>query len=313
MKKVSIGLLAFTILLFGFIYFIIPDEVQLKSEVVIKATTPGMHRMLMDKANIMKWWPGGKSMDSPFRKLAFDGDYYNIFDNNLSLLSVRIEDNDSRLNTALFLISLAGDSTKLAWVGSMVTSYNPIKRFIAWQKSKRINNNMDILLQKMNSYYSEDENIYGIKVKRELVKDSVLIFTTGISNGYPDTKFIYGLIDKLRIYASDKLAKETGYPMLNLDKRNDSIFFVRVALPIDKSLASLGQIFQKRMPANGNILVAEVRGGSAITADAFTQIIQYSRDYKLVPPAIPFYSLITDRTKEPDSSKWVTKIYCPVM
>jgi hypothetical protein len=40
---------------------------------------------------------------------------------------------------------------------------------------------------------------------------------------------------------------------------------------------------------------------------------KYKDDYQRVSPAIPFYSLITDRLKEPDSSKWITKIYFPVM
>jgi hypothetical protein len=29
--------------------------------------------------------------------------------------------------------------------------------------------------------------------------------------------------------------------------------------------------------------------------------------------AIPFQSLITDRVKEPDTAKWITKLYAPVL
>jgi hypothetical protein len=39
---------------------------------------------------------------------------------------------------------------------------------------------------------------------------------------------------------------------------------------------------------------------------------QYFKDYNRVAMAIPFEYLITDRLKVPDTSKWVTKIYCPV-
>jgi hypothetical protein len=39
----------------------------------------------------------------------------------------------------------------------------------------------------------------------------------------------------------------------------------------------------------------------------------YISDHERVPPAIPFLSLVTNRMLEPDSSKWITLIYYPVM
>ncbi len=67
------------------------------------------------------------------------------------------------------------------------------------------------------------------------------------------------------------------------------------------------------MPGRGNILVTKVKGGTSIAAVAFEQIKKYADDYERHAPAIPFYSLITNRLKEPDTAKWVTKIYFPVM
>ena len=43
------------------------------------------------------------------------------------------------------------------------------------------------------------------------------------------------------------------------------------------------------------------------------QMEQYVSDHKYVRIAIPFQSLVTDRMNEPDSSKWITKIYYPIM
>jgi hypothetical protein len=37
------------------------------------------------------------------------------------------------------------------------------------------------------------------------------------------------------------------------------------------------------------------------------------QDHQRVAPAIPFQSLVTDRTKQPDTSKWVTRLYWPIM
>ena len=67
------------------------------------------------------------------------------------------------------------------------------------------------------------------------------------------------------------------------------------------------------MLGGGNILITEVKGGSNKINNAYKQIRNYISDYNRIAPAIPFESLVTDRSKEPDSSKWVTRIYYPVM
>jgi hypothetical protein len=172
---------------------------------------------------------------------------------------------------------------------------------------------MDGILKKIKTFYSSPENIYGFEIKRAYVSDSFLIATAGQCKGYPTNQYIYGLIDQLRKYALLQLAKESGYPMLNVVTYDSINFDVRVAIPTDKLLPSSGDILQKQMLGRGNILVAEVKGGIEITSHAFKQLQHFVEDYKYRAPAIPFYSLVTDRLTEPDSSKWMTKIYFPVM
>ena len=67
------------------------------------------------------------------------------------------------------------------------------------------------------------------------------------------------------------------------------------------------------MVKNGNILVVEVRGDQQTINEAIKQIEKYITDYQRSIIAIPFQSLITDRSKESDSTKWITKIYYPVV
>ncbi len=313
MKKWFTGVLIVALLLLASLYVFIPNVVALKSDINIKVTQQGLYRMLLDSNNVKKWWPGNRNKGMAENKFSLNGYDYKIYANNISLLPVTITNTETELKTSLYFISLQTDSVKLVWMGAMVTSYNPVKRFFAWQKAKRINSDMNSILQQMELFYSKDENIYGIKVEKALVTDSVLISTGANSKGYPDTKFIYSLVDKLRAHAAASNVKEAGFPMLNVDTKDSITFNVRVALPLNKALPDAGEIFQKRMLANGNILVTEVKGGVAATTAAFEQIIKYSLDYQRVAPAIPFFSLITDRAKEPDSSKWITKVYCPVM
>jgi hypothetical protein len=197
-------------------------------------------------------------------------------------------------------------------VGTVAASGNPVKRLFAYMKAREIRADMADIMEEIKKFYTVPGNIYRFDIKQELVTDSILISTSAGSNGYPTNEFIYNLIGKLRNYAAAMSAKQTGYPMLNISTANNINFEVKVALPVDKELPSAGDILQKRMPGGGNILVTEVKGGIWVTNEAMDQVKKYADDYMRVPPAIPFYSLITDRLKEPDSSKWVTKIYFPV-
>lgn len=309
MKKWMAGVFVCMILLLCSLYVFIPNTVPLKTNITIKATRPGIHRMLLDKNNVAKWWPGKVSNDSFY----FKDFAYKIMESNVTVLPVYITGQSIGLTTSLFLNSILTDSTQLEWVGTLAMPYSPVKRFFAYQKAKKINIDMTFLLKKMETFYSMPANIYGFDIKKELVNDSLLIATAGRCKGYPTSKYIYSLIGKLKDYAATNSGKESGYPMLNIST-NDSINFdVKVAIPTNKLLPSSSDIMQKRMLGRGNILTTEVKGGLGTTAQALEQIHIYAEDYQRTAPAIPFFSLITDRLKEPDTSKWVTKIYFPVM
>jgi hypothetical protein len=301
--------LTVTILLVISVYIFIPNIVKLRANTAVKVTGSGINRMLSDKSNVAKWWPG---------KIVNDGFYFNDFmykinNGNITVVPISINQKNKNISTSLFFVAITIDSTQLEWVGATVTSYNPVKRFFAYLKAKKINGDMDVVLQKMKGFYSIPENIYGCDIKKELVADSILVQTSGSCKGYPDNRFIYSLIDKLQKYTVLHAAKATGYPMLNIKVLDSINFEVKVALPVNKALPNSGDILQKRMLGRGNILVTEVKGGNIIANKAFIQIQKYAEDYQRTAPAIPFYSLITDRLKEPDTTKWITKIYCPVM
>ena len=67
------------------------------------------------------------------------------------------------------------------------------------------------------------------------------------------------------------------------------------------------------MLPGGNILITEVKGGPEEIKKAYRQVELYISDFQRVAPAIPFESLVTDRRAEKDSTKWITRIYYPVM
>lgn len=307
MKKIIIAAVILLILTCS-VYVFIPNIITLKNSVGIKTSQKGLHRMLLNRKSIKNWWPGTTSNDSFY----LNGNSYQIYNNSFSLLPVIIENKEVSIKSTLFLISPQTDSVSLEWVATTASSYNPLKRFSAYLKARQLSSEMNTILKKMQEYFAKPENIYGFDIKKELVVDANLISTSGLCKGYPSTEFTYSLISKLEGYANAQNTKITGYPMLNTEQTDSNDYFVRVALPLEKIIPSDEDIQQKRMLKNGNILVTEVKGGNLKAREAFDQIILYADDYNRTSPAIPFYSLVTDRTKEPDSTKWITKVYYPV-
>ncbi|MES2893479.1 MAG: GyrI-like domain-containing protein [Bacteroidota bacterium] len=309
MKKWVIALSITVIILICLSYLLIPNTIKLHSSSGVNATSQGIHRVLLDKQNVAKWWPGKISSDG----FTLNDRPYKIENGNTTLLQITINGESSPVTTGLFLISIIIDSTQLEWTGSMVMPYNPVKRFLAYRESKEISKDMNSILKSLQTFYSKPENIYGVNIQKAYVADSFLIATAGQVKGYPTNQYIYGLVDQLKQYASSNSAKQSGYPMLNIETRDSINFDVRVAIPTDKLLPSSGNMLQKKMLGRGYILMAEVKGGVATTLQAFQQLQNFLNDYQYRAPAIPFYSLITDRSMEQDSSKWITKIYFPVM
>jgi len=309
MNKLRIVFGAVIVFLLFFIYVFIPNYIHLKAGIGIKATGNALYRVLLDTSQVSSWWPG----EITGGRCYLNDDIYTIRNGNITVLPVFIESQNREIKTSLFLITIVTDSTRLEWVGSLKTSINPFKRISEYLEGKKINSNMNSILEKIQIFYSNPVNIYGFDIVKTLVIDSLLISTEGVSKGYPSNDFIYNLIEKLRKYAIVKSAKESGYPMLNV-RTDDSVNYeVKVAIPTNKILESFGDIVQKRMPGRSIILMTNVVGGIGINNQAFDQIQKFAIDHQLKAPAIPFYSLVTERTKEPDTSKWKTSIFFPVM
>ena len=169
---------------------------------------------------------------------------------------------------------------------------------------------MGEVVKALQTYLEKKENVYGMNISQEKVVDTILISTKYISNTYPTTREIYSLINDLRKYISEAGAEGTNPPMLNIANDNNS-YRTMVAIPINKIISEKGNYVFKRM-IPGKILVAQVKGGEHTAMEALKQIDLYITDNNLSSPAIPFESLITNRSQEPDTTKWVTKIYYPI-
>ena len=315
MKKWIIGFLILVLGLFICVYTIIPNIVSSQNSVSIQTNAQAFSRIILDDKSWGKWWPGEVKIDSKngLPRLSFNGYTYTIVEKKFNSIVLSIEGKRNSTRTLLNFIPVSQDSVHLIWLAQSTTSTKPLKRLQLYFKSKDLNNDMDTILVKMQSFFSRPQNIYGTQIQSTLVSDSLLVSTFASSKGYPSTEFIYGLIGQLKNYIADQSAKETGNPMLHITTADSTNYLTRVAIPVERRLKPSGNISYKWMMGGGQILVTEVKGGPAAIHKAFQQMENYVRDHNRTAPAIPFQSLVTDRMQQKDTSKWVTKIYYPVM
>jgi hypothetical protein len=137
-----------------------------------------------------------------------------------------------------------------------------------------------------------------------------MVLTTSVSKKYPTTSDVYQLVENLKKYIAAEDAKENNFPMLYVKKLPDFTFETMVAIPVNKELPGNGAIsFSRFVP--WKVLTAEVKGGDK-TAETLHQMKLFMNDYQKTAMAIPFESLVTDRSKDPNTLKWITRIYTPV-
>ncbi|THU37002.1 GyrI-like domain-containing protein [Niastella caeni] len=268
----------------------------------------------MNDLNWFTWWPANTSVQDttqgqaatfPYKAFTFQP-HQKMFD----AIGVRINADDLTINSRITLIPKHTDSVHIQWDLGYYAGINLTTRIQRYRQARTLRHHIKELQTRMKLFLEKTENVYGITIKKTLVKDTLLLSARKVFDSLPTTQNIYSLINKLKTYIQQQGAMETGYPMLNILRKDNTHFATMVAIPVNKAVKEQNDFVIKKM-VPGNLLVAEVRGGEHTISNAFTQMENYLTDHHLESPAIPFYSLITDRIAETDTSKWVTRISYP--
>ncbi|MEO5783322.1 MAG: hypothetical protein ABIQ07_08635 [Ginsengibacter sp.] len=317
MKKILIVLLVLSCVAFIGIYVFIPGKINFREVILIKANQINANRFITDESKWNKWWPKATIRNEQANIIQTDTNYfyknyyYAVILKMIQGDSIIINNNSIRINSLLNIIPINSDSVAIQWKGQSASISDPVKRFKNYLDSKKIEKGIEDILQSMKIFLENKDSLYGIHIDQIQVKDTLLVATKYSSITYPTTTEIYTLIKSLKDFISKQEAIETNYPMLNI-MQDSGRFSTMVAIPVNKLIPTKNNFLSKRM-VPGKILITEVRGGDYTANQALKQIELYMNDYHLTPPAIPFQSLVTDRSKEPDTTKWITKIFYPVM
>ncbi len=317
MKKIIIVLVLLLAAAWGGIYFFIPATLTVSNIATLPCSKDGASRTLQQKETWKRLWPGNTRLTlgaglTPDYSFIYQNDTFRITRVLQNALSIAVSGAQPTIQTTLLTIPVTPDSLLLQWSYTTATGTNPVARIQQYRQAVETKKTIALVLNRVKEFLSKNENIYGITISQTSTADTFLVSTDKIINAYPSTNEIYSLVNKLQAYAASSNAAQTGNPMMNITQLTAQQYKLMVAIPTDKLLRENGDITYKRM-VPGRFLTTTVTGGTGAVNNAYNQLQQYFQDYQRTSMAIPFQYLITDRTKERDTSRWITKLYFPVM
>lgn len=313
MKKWIFLLLALLILTLFSIYLFIPSKIVISSITFAEATINGEFRYINQEGQWEKWWhdSNGKAhvKGEPFE---YNGSVFHLTKQINNVAGIEIEQDGKKFQSIILLISFGTDSTGAHWRCEIPAGNSPIKRIINYRTAVRIKRNMTGVMKNFSSFISNPQNIYGISIYRTSTRDTTMLSARFKSPAYPTTAEFYVYFDKVEKAILKQKGKVTGSPMMNVRKMDDGSFETQVAIPTNHMLENDGKILFRRM-VPGNFICTEVRGGTFTVNEAMNQLDLFISEYKKSRMANTFQSLVTNRISEPDTLKWITKIYVPVV
>lgn len=214
------------------------------------------------------------------------------------------------MQSFITVVPVGRDSALVQWKAGLQETLTS-----KWQRyffGRKLQKKLNAKLKRLQQFVQIEKNIYGLSINHQKVTDTLLAVTKISDTVKPSPVVYYGLFKKLQTYIASQGAQETNYPMLNILQTGSKGYETMVAIPVNQPIRGNNAILLKRMVA-GNILMTEVKGGMGAVEEGFRQMDFYMDEHAMRSPARPFQSLVTDRLAEPDTTKWVTKLYCPIL
>lgn len=309
MRKPIIVLAAALPALALIVYLWIPSSLAVSKIQPVGCTIHGAFRTLSQKESWAQWWP--QQTGDSTGTFHYKAHSYHLTQILRNTFHITIDRNGETISTVLYLLPLPGDSLALQWKCIIPAGHNPFTKLQRYRQALTIRENMEELLQQLQQFLQNPKNIYGLQINTATTHDTLLIATNTILQAYPSTETIYNMISSLEAYTASQQAQATGYPMLNVTMIDSHQYKVQTALPVNKQLEDQGRFFFRRM-VPGKFIATEVTGGVHTVNSAWNQVQLYLRDNQEVAMAMPFEYLVTNRQQEPDTSKWITRLFVPV-
>ncbi|MCY7292348.1 MAG: hypothetical protein LH615_09225 [Ferruginibacter sp.] len=314
MKKIIFisGLIVIVVIISSFIF--IPDTLVVSKVIYVESSDRIVYDYLLTNKNKTKWWPENLDQDlksSDSTSFNYQKTNFKFFDAKFNSNQVIISKGDNVFSGTISSFFESKNSLKIVWRVSLKNNLNPIKRILNFYKATIIKKEITTLLEQFGNFVIKTENVYGLKIERTIVKDTLLLTTNKTLDHYPTINETYALVNNLEVFAKSNSAEITNSPMFNVVKTFEGTYNLTIALPVNKPIKEkYGYFVNKMFP--GNILKVEIMGGKNRIENGFLQLKNYMNDFKLTSPAMPFEMIITNRNLERDTNKWVTELYYPI-
>jgi hypothetical protein len=294
------------------VYFFIPSKLVVSKIVLVKCNPDGADRVLGDTGHWMRWWPrGGPGLGKEGSDRGGVG--FEANERLLKAVGIEIHHKEVELTSRLTVYALINkDSCFLQWEFKLNASLDPLKRIGQYREASRLKDSMSVVMSSLKDYLEKKENVYGLTIHEGMVPGGVLEEGSWMLRNYPVTDTIYQKVRILEQFIAAHGQPVTGHPMVNVTPLTSGLFHLRVALPTDKEIPGSANIQPRNLPTD-NFLYADVRGGEGTVHAAFGRMDDYISDYGRTKMAIPFLVFVTDRRTEPDTAKWTTRIYYPIL
>jgi hypothetical protein len=314
MNKLLLFFLSLFILALVLVYIFIPGKIRISTISLIRCTPKALAPFLNNDKGWKYWWPQPDSTDNTVSSASYKNYSYKLITPFTDGAEVEVSTKKDHFNTRIILIPLGIDSVRVEWQAVLVSGINPISRIVQYSKAVHLKNNTNDLLENLHEFADKTENIYGFHIERTTFTDTILVATKFFTDSLPTNEIIYRAVKQLKEKIKDEGASEKDFPMLNIREKDGNHYEAMIAICVDKEIEKEGNIFFSRMvPMKDRFLETEVTGGPLTIKNAHQAIENYMNDHFLSAPAIPFEILVTDRSKETDTSKWRTKIFYPSM
>jgi hypothetical protein len=311
MKKWVVLFLVMLTLTISCIYIFIPAKIIVSGLSKAETSSDGEYRMISDESKWNKWWRDSEGKKhiagNPF---LYNGSRFRITKTGNNAVGIEM-DRNGEINEVLIHLITFSDSIGAIWRCELPFSNNLFSRIKNYKRAAEISRDMTGIMKIFSTFASNPQNVYGFSFFMNSIRDTTLLSTRFITSGYPSTRELYTHFDILKRSILKQNGKVSGHPMLNVDSREDGSFETQVALPTNRQLNDDGDIVYRRM-VPGNFLCSEVVGGAYTANEALKQMNYFISDNHKSKVANPFQILVTDRMTEPDTLKWITKIYIPM-
>ncbi len=311
MKNLKIISVLIIVAFLGYFYIYIPTTLKISTFKVSNAYELSATRLIGDPEMLPKSM--GANYDSSLHKITVNGISFFIKPALSNIVEVDIEYKHIKTKSFITANAVTNQTTAINWFLEFKTTFNPIQRFNDYQEAIAIKNATTEILNHISAFIEEPKYIYGFDIKEVTLKDTILITSKFVSKVLPTNAQIYTQADALNKYLTSYHKIAINNPMVTILENPTNDYTVMVGISINGEIPQTDLYRIKRMPVNGKMFVADVKGGTHAILNGYSALKTYLLDSKRPSPAVPFELLITDRRIVSDTAQWQTRIYYPVM